>query len=155
MTDAMQKLAAMRHLPPGWGSYKARMINRAAINHAQWLLSKLPGNWTAVPCANGDVQLEQHEGGFDIELRISVTEKNMTDDERKIILHAIDTLKSVGTGHGEDCDDAYMRCALRMLAEVCGLSLEGYRLLKEVGKPVKPLYFAGYRISANEGDEHG
>lgn len=65
----------------------------------------------------------------------------MNEIQRKLILQAMDTLKSVNTGHGEDCDDAYMRVALRILAEVTGESLEGYRLLKEVGKPVTPLYY--------------
>lgn len=59
--------------------------------------------------------------------------------QRKLILQAMGTLKSVNTG--EDCDDAYMRIALRILAEVIGEPLDGYRLLKEAGKSVKPLYY--------------
>lgn len=73
MKEAIEKLAAFRHLPPGWDSYGGEMIDRAAITAAQQLLLRgLPsGKWIAVPCSNGDVQLELHEGGIDIEIRVS------------------------------------------------------------------------------------
>jgi hypothetical protein len=71
MVKAMQQLAAMCDLPEGWNSYGAPVISRAAIHHAQWLLGRLPGNWQAVPCSDGSVQLEQHEGGIDVEIRVS------------------------------------------------------------------------------------
>ena len=69
---AMQQLAEMRHLFPNWDSYGAKMIDRAAIAKAQELLPTLPpGEWWAVPCSDGSVQLELHAGGFDIEIHIS------------------------------------------------------------------------------------
>jgi hypothetical protein len=67
----MQQLAEMRRLEPNWDSYGAPVIDRAAIRQAQELLPRLPGAWEAVPCVDGSVQLEQHEGGLDIEIVIS------------------------------------------------------------------------------------
>jgi len=68
----MKQLAEMRHLFPNWDSYGAKMIDRAAIAKAQELLpTLLRGDWWAVPCNDGSVQLELHEGGFDIEIHVS------------------------------------------------------------------------------------
>lgn len=67
----MQQLAEMRHLLPNWDSYGAKMIDRAAIAKAQEILPQLSGDWRAVPCSDGSVQLELHAGGFDIEVHIS------------------------------------------------------------------------------------
>lgn len=73
MKEVIEKLASFRHLPLGWNSYGAPMIDRVAISAAQQLLLRgLPaGNWQAVPCPDGSVQLELHEGGIDIEISVS------------------------------------------------------------------------------------
>ena len=50
-----------------------------------------------------------------------------------------------------DAGEACRRVALRMLAEVLGLELESYRLLKE--SEVKPLYCPGVYSKGKEASE--
>lgn len=61
----------MENFAEDWDSYGARKIDPRAIERAILLLDSLPGNWQPVPCSDGGVQLEMHEGGFDIEITIS------------------------------------------------------------------------------------
>jgi hypothetical protein len=62
----------LRDLKPGWDSYAAKAIDRRCIEKAFQLWRELPGtDWSAVPCADGGVQLEQHKDGLDIEIRVS------------------------------------------------------------------------------------
>ena len=67
---ALAEIEALRNLGPSWDSYGAPPINRAAINKAVDLKRGLSGRWSVVPCSDGGVQLEQHDGGFDIEITI-------------------------------------------------------------------------------------
>lgn len=62
----------MRELPRGWDSYDACQIDDSAIRKALDLLNYLPGHWDAVPVSDGSVLLEQHRGGFDVEIRVAV-----------------------------------------------------------------------------------
>lgn len=70
------QLAQMRHLPMGWDSYGAPMIDRLAILAAQQLVTDgIRGDqWAAVPCPDGGVQLEAHHDGLDIEISIRRSE---------------------------------------------------------------------------------
>ena len=69
---ARTQLLEISNLPAGWDSYSAKPIDRAAIYEARSLLDVLPGgDWTAVPMADGSVQLERHRDGFDIEIHVS------------------------------------------------------------------------------------
>lgn len=61
----------MRKLGPNWDSYGAQPIDAQCIQKAIDLIYILPGKWEPIPCADGSVQLEQHVGGFDLELMIS------------------------------------------------------------------------------------
>lgn len=61
----------MKRLDPNWDSYGAEPICNACIEKAKRMLDILQGDWTAVPCNDGSVQLEQHTDGFDIEIVIS------------------------------------------------------------------------------------
>lgn len=60
----------MRHLGPNWDSYGAGPIDQRAIDRAILMLDSLAGDWTPVPMSDGGVQLERHDGGFDIEITI-------------------------------------------------------------------------------------
>jgi len=77
MRASVASLRQMAHLEKGWDSYGARPIDQRAIDRAVLMLDSLQGNWQAVPCSDGSVQLELHEGGFDIEITISAVP---TDD---------------------------------------------------------------------------
>ena len=58
-------------LKTGWDSYDGIPIKPKAIAKAKELLDVLPDwKWQAVPCADGSVQLEMHNSGFDIEILI-------------------------------------------------------------------------------------
>lgn len=63
-------LREMRNLEANWDSYGAPPINPRAIDQAILMLDSLSGNWQAVPCSDGGVQLEKHDNGFDIEVTI-------------------------------------------------------------------------------------
>ena len=68
-------LDAFIDLSENWDSYSASKINPANIDKAKELLKSLPDwNWQAVPCTNGEVQLEMHQDGFDIEIYIDVSQ---------------------------------------------------------------------------------
>lgn len=47
-------------LPPKWDSYAAKPISRAALDAV--------GRIAIVPCADGGVQIELHQGGYDVEI---------------------------------------------------------------------------------------
>ena len=68
--EALLKLREMRHLEPGWDSYGAAPIDPRAVDRAILMLDSLAGGWVPVPSCDGGVQLELHEGGFDIEIMI-------------------------------------------------------------------------------------
>jgi hypothetical protein len=68
---ALAALRQMRHMEPNWDSYGAKPIDPRAVDRAILMLDSLPGDWHPVPMSDGGVQLELHEGGFDIEVTIS------------------------------------------------------------------------------------
>lgn len=70
--EARQALYQMRTLEPNWDSYGAPPVDERAINKALKLIDLLEGPWSAVPCVDGNVQLEQHADGFDIEIQVGV-----------------------------------------------------------------------------------
>lgn len=80
--DATEKfyanLEALKDLKAGWDSYKALPISHEAIDlaaQAYGRLRHLFGNYCQpVPGAGGEVQLEWHEHGYDVELFISKKE---------------------------------------------------------------------------------
>lgn len=72
---ARASLWQMRHLEANWDSYGAVPIDGEAIKKALAMLDILQGPWSAVPCSDGSVQLEQHSDGFDIEVQISSAER--------------------------------------------------------------------------------
>lgn len=62
----------------------------------------------------------------------------LTENEKKLIRHCLSLLSNVGGA--SDSDDACLRCATRMLAELCDYEpLAHYRLLYE--KEVKKMYY--------------
>jgi hypothetical protein len=68
---ALAEILALENLPPNWDSYGAVRIHPAAIRKAFDMKKGLTGSWSVVPCSDGGVQLEQHAGGFDIEITIN------------------------------------------------------------------------------------
>lgn len=66
----------------------------------------------------------------------------MNDKQREVLLSAISTIH--GVEGVSDSDDACLRCAARMIAEVLGLPFGEYRLLKEPNPP-GPLYYSDYK----------
>jgi hypothetical protein len=62
----------------------------------------------------------------------------MTGNQKATIHMAMSAIQAIDD---TDAGDACRRVALRMLAEVLGLDLEPYRLLKEL--EVKPIYCPG------------
>jgi hypothetical protein len=64
-------LVRIEKLEANWDSYGAKPIDQECLEHAHWLMSHMPNWWTAVPCADGSIQLERHSGGIDLELHIS------------------------------------------------------------------------------------
>jgi hypothetical protein len=71
--QAYSRLGGFRSLAQGWDSYSGKPISPKAIDKAYELLGLLRDGWTPVPCSDGSVQLESHENGVDIEIRISET----------------------------------------------------------------------------------
>lgn len=74
MRIAVAALQHMKNLEPNWDSYGGKRIDPRAIDRAILMLDSLQGNWQPVPCSDGGVQLELHEGGFDIEIMINIHE---------------------------------------------------------------------------------
>ena len=70
--DAIRKLDEFSDLSQGWDSYSGKPIHKEAINTAKAMIWKLGDGWTPIPCSDGGVQLEYHEGGVDIEVQIDV-----------------------------------------------------------------------------------
>lgn len=64
-------------------------------------------------------------------------EQSLTKSEESLLNHILKI--STGMTGVTDADDACLRCARRMLAEVLGLPLANYRLMAE--QEVKPLYY--------------
>jgi hypothetical protein len=72
MSDGWGRLKELRALEQNWDSYGAPALDLECIDKAWHLYCCLPGTeWSFVPCSDGGVQLEQHAGGFDIEVTIS------------------------------------------------------------------------------------
>jgi hypothetical protein len=72
----------------------------------------------------------------------------MTEEQRKTLLSAMFAIDNIDdTDAGESC----RRVAMRMLAEVLGLELKPYRLLKE--SEVKPLYCPEVYAKSEEASE--
>lgn len=63
--------AMLRGLKANWNSYGAPPIDERCIQKAYELWRQLSGEWQVVPCNDGGVQLEQHRGGFDIEITVN------------------------------------------------------------------------------------
>jgi len=64
--------AYLASLQENWDSYGAPPLDKNCIEKARELYATLPDNgWWVVPCSDGGVQIEKHEGGLDIELTIS------------------------------------------------------------------------------------
>ena len=59
-------------LEPNWDSYGAKRINLACIQKAYEIWKQLAGIWLPVPHSDGTVGLEQHQGGFDIEIDVDL-----------------------------------------------------------------------------------
>lgn len=66
-------LSHMKNLEANWDSYGAKRIDKRAIERAKEIAGTLSGNWQAVPVSDGSVQLESHEDGFDIEIRVAAS----------------------------------------------------------------------------------
>jgi hypothetical protein len=69
----------LRDLKANWDSYGALPIDERCIQKAYQLWKELDGGWQAVPCSDGSVQLEQHSGGFDIEIQIRAAQQHSED----------------------------------------------------------------------------
>lgn len=65
--ESLDNLYELKH---GWNSYGGRAIKSQAIEHARELLEKGPTGPSIVPCNNGNVQLEWHCNGMDVEIEI-------------------------------------------------------------------------------------
>jgi hypothetical protein len=59
-------------LEPNWDSYGAKRINLACVQKAYEIWKRLAGTWLPVPHSDGTVGLEQHQGGFDIEIDVDL-----------------------------------------------------------------------------------
>src|SRR2546427_9995094 len=72
---ALQSIAELTALPPNWDSYGARAINRHIVNASLNLLVSIMRDSTpppsAVPTAQGGVQLEWHARGIDLEITLN------------------------------------------------------------------------------------
>lgn len=60
-------------LQPNWDSYGAKRINLACVQKAYEIWRQLAGIWLPVPHSDGTVGLEQHQGGFDIEIDVDLS----------------------------------------------------------------------------------
>jgi hypothetical protein len=68
--QALVSLRGFLSMPANWDSYGAARIDPLTVARAVLLLDSLAGGWQPVPLSDGGVQLELHEGGFDIEITI-------------------------------------------------------------------------------------
>lgn len=72
------------------------------------------------------------------EKKLSLKGEQLLTKSEQLILNSVLEI-SYGISGVQDSDDACMRCARRMVAEVLGLSLENYRLIGESN--VTPKYY--------------
>ena len=71
MNDLHARLDSLAKLSLGWDGYMGLPVKKQVIEKAKDLLLSLPDfNWHAVPGSGGDLQIEMHEQGFDIEINI-------------------------------------------------------------------------------------
>lgn len=85
--ELLDLLDSFAGLPDNWDSYGGVATDKRAIAKAKELLSVLPGGpWQAVPGPGGDLQLELHSGGFDIEILIEAS--NVRGEGRGACLQA-------------------------------------------------------------------
>lgn len=63
---------SLLNLQPNWDSYGAKRINLACVQKAHEIWTQLAGTWLPVPHSDGTVGLEQHQGGFDIEIDVDL-----------------------------------------------------------------------------------
>ena len=72
-------------LEPNWDSYGAKRIQLACVQKAYEIWKQLAGTWLPVPHSDGTVGLEQHTGGFDIEIDVDLAlpplKASCSDDE--------------------------------------------------------------------------
>ena len=61
-------------LQPNWDSYGAKRINRECVQKAYEIWKQLAGTWLPFPHSDGTVGLEQHQGGFDIEIDVDLSQ---------------------------------------------------------------------------------
>lgn len=87
-------------LPANWDSYGAKRINLACVQKAYEIWKQLAGTWLPVPHSDGTVGLEQHQGGFDIEIDVDLS----LPPEK-----AIACIWKSGCKHPEVCN-ANLRC---------------------------------------------
>lgn len=71
----------------------------------------------------------------------------MNEMQRKVLKSVIETINDIECV--ADVDEAYVRVAQRKIAEVLGLPLDRYPLLKEP-LPRKPLYYTEYSPVSEE-----
>jgi len=72
----------LARLKDNWDSYGAKPLDKAVIAKARemWLRIHAYGEWwRAVPGSDGSIQLELHEGGWDIEMTITRAAVGKTD----------------------------------------------------------------------------
>ena len=71
--EAMKQLETIADLKKGWDGYKAEPLEHDLLVKAREIFERVEGmhNWSIVPGAGQAVQIETHEGGFDIEIWIS------------------------------------------------------------------------------------
>jgi hypothetical protein len=76
------RLDDMVNLPKGWDGYDADPIEPEVIAKVKATFPTLPpGWWDAVPMSSGGVQLEQHAGGWDIEISIERARQSAPNPE--------------------------------------------------------------------------
>lgn len=70
----VEKVVALSRLQPGWDGYRAVPIKTDVLLFAMQILTDVLGPGSAapqlVPLSNGDVQLEWHTKGIDLELTV-------------------------------------------------------------------------------------
>lgn len=76
IAQAVDRVNSFRDLGCDWESYNGKMISLKCIDMAKALLFRLGDGWTPVPCSDGSVQLEFHDDGIDIEIRVSEADKS-------------------------------------------------------------------------------
>jgi hypothetical protein len=71
-------IAHLRRLRRGWDSYDGQPPREINIWMAALIVERIsrtldtePDDWSLVPCSDGSVQAELHQGGWDIEINVN------------------------------------------------------------------------------------